>query len=195
MVLTSYEKENCLKVGYARISTTGQTHDAQVDALTRAGCERIFIETASGSRSDRPVLKEALEFLRPQDMLIVTKLDRAARSLRHLLDIMDRLSQRGIEFVSLTEALDTSSPGGKLVFSIFGAIAEFERSLIVERTQAGLAAARQRGRTGGRPRKMTDAKIKAAKKLLAGDHSTSEVAAMLGVSVPTLFRHCPASQR
>lgn len=184
-----------MKVGYARVSTTGQTLDAQMDALTRAGCERVFRETASGSRSDRPVLAEALSFLRPGDALVVTKLDRAARSLRHLLDIMETLSKRNIEFVSLTESLDTSNPGGKLVFSIFGAIAEFERSLIVERTQAGLAAAKSRGRTGGRPRKMTEEKVRAARQLLDQDHSATEVAAMLGVSVPTLFRHCPASQR
>lgn len=195
MLGTSYEKEDDLKVGYARVSTTGQTLDAQVDALTRSGCERIFPETASGSRSDRPILAEALEYLRPGDTLVVMKLDRAARSLRHLLDIMETLSRRKVEFVSVTEALDTSSPGGKLVFSIFGAIAEFERSLIVERTQAGLAAAKRRGRTGGRPRKMTDEKVIAARKLLSQDHSATEVAAMLGVSVPTLFRHCPASER
>ena len=184
-----------MQVGYARISTGGQNLDGQMDALRDAGCERIFEETASGSRSDRPVLAEALEFIREGDVLVTYRLDRIARSLPHLISIMDDLKHRSVGFRSLTESLDTSSPGGRLVFHIFGAISNFEVDLIRERTRTGLEAARKRGRIGGRPRRMTDEKIRAAKRLLADGTPVKEVASSLGVSVPTLFRWCPASER
>lgn len=184
-----------MKVGYARISTGGQNLEGQLDALQAAGCERVFEETASGTRSDRPVLAQALEFVREGDVLVTYRLDRIARSLPHLITIMDELSQRGVEFRSLTENLDTNSPGGRLIFHIFGAISNFEVDLIRERTRTGLDAARKRGRVGGRPRRMTDDKVRAAKKLLADGTPVKEVANSLGVSVPTLFRWCPASDR
>ncbi len=184
-----------MKVGYARISTGGQNLEGQLDALQEAGCEKIFQETASGSRADRPVLAEALKFVRDEDVLVTYRLDRIARSLPHLITIMNDLGQRGVEFRSLTENLDTSSPGGRLIFHVFGAVSQFELDLIRERTRTGLEAARKRGRVGGRPRVMTDDKIRAAKKLLADGTPVKEVAGSLGVSVPTLFRWVPASAR
>jgi DNA invertase Pin-like site-specific DNA recombinase len=138
-------------IGYARVSTGEQTLDLQTDALRKAGCERLFTDTASGARADRPGLAEALDFIRPSDTLVVWRLDRLGRSLRHLIETITDLEKRGIGFRSLNEAIDTTSPGGKLVFHIFGALAEFERDLIRDRTRAGLEAARARGRKGGRP--------------------------------------------
>ena len=142
-------------LGYARVSTTDQRPGLQVDALERAGCYRVFTETASGARADRPVLAQVLDQLRPGDTLIVWKLDRLGRSLRHLVDVVTGLADRGVGFRSLQESIDTTTPGGKLVFHVFAALAEFERDLIRERTSAGLAAARARGRHGGRPSVMT----------------------------------------
>ena len=138
-------------LGYARVSTTDQQPQLQVDALIAAGCYRVFTETASGARTDRPTLEQVLDQLRPGDTLVVWKLDRLGRSLRHLVDTVTGLAERGIGFRSLQEAIDTTTPGGKLVFHVFAALAEFERDLIRERTNAGLAAARARGRHGGRP--------------------------------------------
>jgi DNA invertase Pin-like site-specific DNA recombinase len=134
-------------LGYARVSTTDQQPQLQVDALTAAGCYRVFTETASGARPDRPTLEQVLDQLRPGDTLVVWKLDRLGRSLRHLVDTITGLADRGIGFRSLQEAIDTTTPGGKLVFHVFAALAEFERDLIRERTSAGLAAARVRGST------------------------------------------------
>ncbi len=139
-------------LGYARVSTLEQTLALQQDALTQAGCERTFTDTASGSQDVRPGLTEALDFARPGDTLVVWRLDRLGRSLRHLIDTVALLQERGIGFKSLQEQIDTTTSGGKLVFHVFGALAEFERDLIRERTQAGLLAARARGRLGGRPR-------------------------------------------
>ena len=132
-------------LGYARVSTTDQQPQLQVDALERAGCYRVFTETASGARVDRSVLEQLLDQLRPGDTLVVWKLDRLGRSLRHLVDTVTGLAERGIGFCSLQEAIDTTTPGGELVFHVFAALAEFERDLIRERTAAGLAAARARG--------------------------------------------------
>jgi DNA invertase Pin-like site-specific DNA recombinase len=132
-------------LGYARVSTTDQQPQLQVDALQRAGCYRVFVETASGARSDRPALAQLLDQLRPGDTLVVWKLDRLGRSLRHLVDTITGLADRGIGLRSLQEAIDTTTPGGKLVFHVFAALAEFERDLIRERTTAGLVAARDRG--------------------------------------------------
>src|SRR5512146_3189384 len=139
-------------VGYARVSTADQTPALQRDALSAAGCGRLFTDTASGAKAERPGLDEALEFLRPGDTLVVWRLDRLGRSLRHLIETVSLLEQRGIGFRSLQESIDTTTSGGKLVFHVFGALAEFERDLIRERTSAGLLAARARGRKGGRPR-------------------------------------------
>ena len=155
-------------VGYARVSTHDQTLALQQDALERAGCDRIFADTASGATAERSGLEDALAFARPGDTLVVWKLDRLGRSLPHLIETIARLQERGIGFRSLTEQLDTTTSGGKLVFHIFGALAEFERDLIREHTQAGLLAARAQGRRGGRPRAAalnTPAKIALAKKL------------------------------
>src|SRR5215207_1851051 len=159
-------------LGYARVSTTDQHPQRQVDALERAGCYRVFTETASGARTDRPVLEQLLDQLRPGDTLVVWKLDRLGRSLRHLVDIITGLADRGVGFCSLQEAIDTTTPGGKLVFHVFAALAEFERDLIRERTAAGLAAARARGRHGGRPSVLTDHKLQVAQEMYASGQYT-----------------------
>ena len=137
--------------GYARVSTDGQSVEAQVAALTAAGAEKVFREVASGAKTDRAQLRRLLDALAPGDVLTVTRLDRLARSLKHLIETITSLNERGIGFKSITEAIDTTTSGGKLIFHIFGALAEFERDIIRERTQAGLTAARARGRKGGRP--------------------------------------------
>jgi predicted site-specific integrase-resolvase len=143
-------------IGYARVSTVDQNLALQRDALTEAGCAKIFTEQMSGAVTDRPALHDALQFARSGDTLIVWKLDRLARSMKQLIETVESLRLRGIGFRSLTEALDTTTAQGRLVYHMFGALAEFERSLIRERTQAGLAAARRAGRTGGRPPKLTE---------------------------------------
>ena len=160
-------------IGYARVSTFEQILDLQRDALTAAKCDRIFTDTMSGSRSDRPGLEQALDYLREGDVLVVWRLDRLGRSLKYLIEVITNLNERGIGFRSLTEQIDTTTSGGKLIFHVFGALAEFERDIIRERTQAGLAAARARGRMGGRPKKLgTPTKVAMAKKLYA-DHRHS----------------------
>ncbi|MEP1637254.1 recombinase family protein [Ascidiaceihabitans sp.] len=186
-----------MKIGYARISTDTQTHDAQIAALNAAGCEKIYTEIASGAKRDRPVLAEAMEYLRPNadDTLVVYKLDRVARSLPHLIEIMEQLKASGIEFQSVTEAIDTNTPGGRLLFHVVAAIAEFERDLIRERTQAGLKAAKAKGRVGGRPRQMTEEKINAVRELLSSGTAVKDAAAAVGVSVPTLYRWLPGKGR
>lgn len=186
-----------MKIGYARVSTDGQTMDAQIDSLKNAGCEKVFTEVASGAKKDRPVLKEVMAYLRSDsdDVLTVYKLDRVARSLPHLIEIMADLNERKIGFQSLTEDINTSTPGGKLLFHIMGAISEFERDLILERTQTGLKAARAKGRIGGRPRQMTDDKIKAVRELLASGTPVKDAATAVGVSVPTVYRWLPGTSR
>ncbi|SDX97075.1 Site-specific DNA recombinase [Albimonas donghaensis] len=176
-------------VGYARISTREQSMDGQLDSLHQAGCDKVFTEVASGAREDRPVLREALEYARPGDVLVCFKLDRVARSLPHLTNLVADLDHRQIGLRSLTEEIDTSTPGGRLVFHVFGAIAQFERDLIRERTRVGLDAARKRGRTGGRPKSMTPAKLDAARRLIQSGTPVREIADSLGVSVPTVYRH------
>ena len=138
-------------IGYARVSTGEQTLDLQLDALATAGCAKTSTETASGAKAERPVLADVLGYLRAGDTLVVWRLDRLGRSLRHLIETIAALAERGIGFKSLTEQIDTTTPGGKLIFHVFGALAEFERDLIRERTKAGLEPARARGRVGGRP--------------------------------------------
>lgn len=184
-----------MEVGYARISTQDQTIDAQVDALEASGCERVFTEVASGSKKGRAVLHQVLEFLRPGDTLVVFKLDRVARSLSHLIELMNHLQSKGIGFRSLTEEINTTTPGGKLLFHLMAAIAEFERDLIRERTMHGLKAARAKGRIGGRPRQMTEDKIDAVRTLLENGTPVKDAAAAVGVSVPTLYRWLPGSAR
>src|SRR4051794_34746028 len=180
-------------LGYARVSTVDQNLALQRDALTEAGCAKIFTEQMSGAVTDRPALYDALEFARSGDTLIVWKLDRLARSMKQLIETVETLRLRGIGFRSLTEALDTTTAQGRLVFHMFGALAEFERSLIRERTQAGLAAARRLGRTGGRPPKLTEDDIEAAKAMLANpDIAVTQIAQRLGVSPATLYRYLPA---
>lgn len=184
-----------MKIGYARVSTKDQELNLQTDALRQAGCERIFEERASGARRDRPALKEALDFAREGDVLVVWRLDRLARSLRQLIGTVEDLRQRGVEFQSLTESIDTTTPGGTLVFHVFGAVAEFERSIIQERTRAGLAAARDRGRMGGRPPALTTDQVEFARTMLAhSDATVSSVATQLGVSPATVYRHLPGGR-
>lgn len=184
-----------MKVGYGRVSTADLSMDLQLQAFEREGVEKTFIETASGAQRDRPELAKALEFLRPGDCLIVWKLDRLGRSLRQLIDTVEDLNRRGIEFRSITENLETTTSGGKLIFHVFGALAEWERSLIRERTMAGLRAAKEAGKVGGRPRALSDKDIAAARALLAsGGATVKEVAERLGVSVPTLYRYLPAAR-
>jgi DNA invertase Pin-like site-specific DNA recombinase len=149
-------------IGYARVSTSEQSLDLQTDALTKAGCERIFTDTAGGAKSERPGLTEALKFMRENDVLVVWKLDRLGRSLKHLIETVLALQNAQKGFRSLQENIDTSTSGGKLFFHIFGALAEFERDIIRDRTKAGLASARSRGRLGGRPPVMDAKKLKMA---------------------------------
>jgi DNA invertase Pin-like site-specific DNA recombinase len=176
-------------LGYARVSTLEQDAALQHDALKAAGCFRSWTDTASGSLTDRPELGAVMDALRPGDTLVVWRLDRLGRSLPHLIETVRGLAERGIGFRSLQEAIDTTTPGGRLVFHIFGSLAEFERDLIRERTMAGLAAARRRGRVGGRPTVMTVAKTKQAQRMVTAGTPLTEVADVLGVSRTTLYRH------
>jgi DNA invertase Pin-like site-specific DNA recombinase len=179
-----------MEIGYARVSTGEQTLNLQRDALRQAGCGRLFEETASGATADRPVLAEALAYLRPGDVLVVWRLDRLGRSLQHLITVVADLAQRGIGFKSLTEQIDTTTSGGKLVFHVFGALAEFERELIRERTHAGLAAARARGRIGGRPKKLAEPQQRAVARALyaSGQSDVATICRTLGISRATLYR-------
>jgi DNA invertase Pin-like site-specific DNA recombinase len=180
-------------IGYARVSSHDQNLDLQLQALSTAGCDKVFTETVSGAAAERPQLAAALAYVRAGDTLVVWKLDRLARSLRQLIDTVQDLKTRGVRFASLTEAIDTTTSSGELFFHIFGALAEFERALIRERTKAGLAAALARGRKGGRPKSLTDADIVAAKQLLLNPTiSVKEVAARLNVCDSTLYRYVPA---
>lgn len=182
-------------VGYARVSTQDQKTELQMDALRAIGCERIFVEKASGAQRERPELKAALEYVRAGDTIVVWKLDRLARSLKQLIETVDELQRREIGFRSLTESIDTTTPGGRLIFHIFAALAEFERSIIRERTIAGLAAARARGRKGGRPPSLGEEDLLIAKTLLK-DQSLSvlQIAKTLGVTSSTLYRYLPSAR-
>jgi DNA invertase Pin-like site-specific DNA recombinase len=182
-----------LLIGYARVSTQDQNLELQAEALAKAGCKRVFEDKISGSRSERPGLSKTLEMLREGDTLVVWKLDRLGRSVKNLVDLVAELHKKGIQFKSLTDAIDTSTPSGRFFFHIMASLAEMERELTVERTRAGLEVARQLGRRGGRKRQMTDSKIESAKKLLASGVPPRDVAKNLGVSVPTLYRWIPAS--
>ncbi len=180
-------------IGYARVSTQDQNLDLQTEALRKAGCKKIFDDKISGSHAERPGLAKVQEALRDGDTLVVWKLDRLGRSVKHLVDLVGELHKRGVQFKSLTDAIDTGTASGRFFFHVMASLAEMERELTIERTQAGLKVARQLGRTGGRKRLMTESKIKSAKKLLASGVPPRDVAANLGVSVPTLYRWIPAS--
>lgn len=177
-------------IGYVRVSTSDQNLDLQIDALKTAGYDKIHKDIASGAKDDRTGLIDVLTYIRKGDTLVVWKLDRLGRSLRHLIDTINQINARGCYFKSLQENIDTCTSGGKLIFHIFGALAEFERDIIRNRTRAGLAAARKRGNTGGRPKKMDDKKIALAKTLFADkSNSINEICDILKVSKATLYRY------
>jgi DNA invertase Pin-like site-specific DNA recombinase len=179
-------------IGYARISTLDQTLALQQDALTAAGCEQLYTDTVSGSVTTRPGLTEALSHLRPGDTLVVWRLDRLGRSLAHLIDTIRQLQEQGIGFRSLQEQIDTTTSGGKLIFHVFGALAEFERELIRERTHAGLQAARARGRLFGRPKVLSPQEVKQLRTLAKDDRNTvGEICHTLGISRATYYRYLP----
>ena len=182
-------------IGYARVSTEDQNLALQLDALKKIGCERVFTDKVGGARVVRPGLTDALSHLRAGDTLVVWKLDRLGRSVKGLVDLVNGLEAREVHFRSLTDGIDTKTPAGRFFFHIMASLAQMERELIGERTRAGLAAARKLGRIGGRKRRMTDSKIKAASRLLAGGTPPRDVAENLGVSIPTLYRWLPASTR
>ena len=183
-------------IGYARISTADQTLDLQLDALKKAGCEQIFTDRVSGTKAERKGLTEALSHLRAGDTLVVWRLDRLGRSLRHLIDTITALNDRGVGFKSLQENIDTTTSGGKLVFHIFGALAEFEREIIRERTQAGLQSARSRGKVGGRPKALTPKEVQMLNNMAADKSLTvSDICKTLGIGRTTFYRYVRAGER
>lgn len=186
--MSSANETKAMTFGYARVSTSEQDEALQLDALTAAGVDRIFTDTASGSTSSRPALDELLGQLRTGDTVVVWRLDRLGRSLRHLIDLFAELESRGVEVRSLTESLDTSTPGGRLTFHLFAAMAQMERDLIRERTNAGLAAARARGRVGGRPTVMPPEKASTARQMKSAGADVSTIARVLGVSRASVYR-------
>jgi len=180
-------------VGYARVSTSDQNMDLQLSALEKIGCERFYQDQMSGTKTNRPGLEMALEVLRENDTLVVWKLDRLGRTVKGLIELVNQLEKKNIHFKSITDNVDTSTPSGRFFFHIMASLAQMERELIAERTKAGLAAAKAKGRVGGRKRKMTNSKIESAKKLLAAGILPKDVAYDLGISIPTLYRWIPAS--
>ena len=184
-------------IGYVRVSKHEQNEALQIDALRKAGCVKWFLDKITGSKFERKGLDEPLAYLRPGDTLVVWKLDRAGRSLKHLIDLLNMLKERNIDFVSITEKIDTTTPGGKLIFHMMGALAEFERDLIRERTNAGLEAARARGRTGGRPKALRSPSKVAMVLSLYHDktHSIDEICEQLHISRSTLFRYVRQSKQ
>ena len=182
-------------VGYARVSTADQHLDLQRDTLTQDGSGRIFTDTASGAKAERPGLAQALNYLREGDMVAVWKLDRLGRSLKDLLEIVTALEQRGIGFKSLQESMDTTTPGGKLVFHVFAAVAEFERGVIRQRTNAGLKAARARGRNDGRPRKLFRKGVELAVTMLRDPNNCiDDMCATVGISRATRYGYAKAAR-
>lgn len=183
-------------IGYARVSTREQNPDGQTDLLSAAGCERVFVEHASGVLAKRPVLEDALDYLRTGDTLVVTKLDRLGRSVRNLKEVAEGLQARGIGLKALSQGIDTTTPGGRLFFHMLAAIAEFEHDLIVERTQDGLAAARARGRKGGGRFKMTATKARQARAMYdEKTYTVQQIAETFGVSRGTIYRHLAQDAR
>lgn len=182
-----------MKIGYARVSTDDQNLSLQKDALHAAGCERIFEDRMSGTKSERPGLSDAMAFMREGDTLVVWRLDRLGRSLTDLIAMVGRLESLGTGLASIHESIDTSSSTGRLVFHIFGALAEFERNLIRERTRAGLQAARARGRVGGRPRALNPDQQKLVVRLYEEkQHTVQQICEMMGISRPTLYKYVAA---
>ena len=184
-----------MRIGYARVSTEEQSLALQLDALRQAGCERVFTEKASAAKTSRLGLSEVRSHLRPGDVLVVWKLDRLGRSVTGLVDLVGALVEEGVQFQSLTDGIDTTTPHGRFFFHLMASLAQMERELIGERTKAGLEAARKRGRVVGRKRRMTPSKIASAQQLLRGGMPPWEVAHALGGSIPTLYRWVPASSR
>jgi DNA invertase Pin-like site-specific DNA recombinase len=182
-----------LLIGYARVSTEDQNLQLQLDVLKKTKCKRVFTDKMSGSRRDRPGLAEALSHLRSGDTLVVWKLDRLGRTVKGLVDLVSQLEADNVNFRSLTDGIDTATTAGRFFFHVMASLAQMERELTLERTKAGLVAARKLGRVGGRRRVMTDSKIKSAKKLLAHGVPPKEVARDLGVSIATLYRWLPAA--
>lgn len=182
-------------IGYARVSTVDQDLTMQLDALAAAGCEKIFTDKASGTKVDRAGLAEALAYAREGDSLVVWKLDRLGRSMKGLVDLAADLAARKVDLRSLTDGIDTKGAAGRFFFNVMAALAVMERELILERTMAGLAAAKRAGKIGGRKPSMTPAKLDAARKLLDAGQPPKDVASAVGVSVATLYRHCPAGER
>lgn len=178
-------------IGYARVSREDQNLELQLQALNAAGCERIFSEKKSGAKKERRVLQEALSHLRSGDTLVVWKLDRLGRTVKQLVDLVSELEAKQINFRSVTDKIDTTSSAGRFFFHVMASLSQMERELLIERTKAGLDAAKKLGRTGGRPRSMTESKVKSAKKLLRGGMSPKDVADDLGVSLATLYRWVP----
>jgi len=182
-----------MKVGYARVSTKEQSFDLQVDALRKAGCEKIYREIVSGARTERPILDQLIESLRPQDVLMIWKLDRLGRSLKHLVELINNLREKGIGLQSLNDPIDTTTPQGRLSFNLFASLAEFERDLIRERTRAGLSAARARGRKGGRPKGLSaqaeETASAAATLYLERKLSVMQIATQLGISKTTFYAY------
>ena len=181
-------------IGYARVSSDDQDLSLQIDALTKTGCTKIFSDKLSGTKKTRPGLEDAISHLRAGDSLVIWKLDRLGRTVKGLIDLVGKLEEKSIHFRSITEGIDTTTPAGRFFFHIMASLAQMERELLVERTKAGLAAAKKRGRTGGRKRIMTPGKIEAAKNLLEQGMPPRDVARNLEVSIPTLYRWCPASK-
>jgi len=179
-----------MKIGYARVSTQDQNLDLQIDALKKECCERIYEEKASGSKAERPELARMMEHLRSGDILVIWKLDRLGRSLRHLIDLVERLKNMGVELVSIQDKVNTATPAGKLIFAIFGALAEFERDIIRERTNAGLAAARARGRVGGRKKALNQSQVKILM-TMASDKSLpiGDICRQLKISKATYYNY------
>lgn len=182
-------------IGYARVSTADQTLLLQTDALTTTGCEKLFTEVASGARTERPGLEQAIAFCRRGDTLVVWKLDRMGRSMSHLIETIRRLERQGVGFRSLTEQIDTTTSSGRLIFHMFGALAEFERDLICERVQAGLKAARARGRKGGRPPISAETKALARALLTNKSLSVKQICKRLGIAKSTLYKYARATAK
>ncbi|MHB7411325.1 recombinase family protein [Klebsiella pneumoniae] len=182
-------------IGYARVSTGDQNLDLQKNALVRAECEQIFEDTASGKNARRPGLRRAIRRLKPGDSLVVWKLDRLGRSVRDLISLVSELQDKGIHFRSLTDSIDTSTPAGRFFFHVMSALAEMERELIVERTRAGLAAAREQGRVGGRRRVMTTEVVERCRRMLGTGATRQQVADVIGVGVKTIYKYFPAAVR
>jgi DNA invertase Pin-like site-specific DNA recombinase len=188
--LRTGENKNML-IGYARVSTDDQKLELQLDALKTAKCKRIFTDKLGGSRKERPGLNDALSHLRSGDTLIVWKLDRLGRTVKGLVDLISELEEQGVNFKSLTDGIDTTTSAGRFFFHVMASLAQMERELTLERTKAGLIAARKLGRVGGRKRIMTDSKINSARKLLASGHTPKDVSHDLGISIATLYRWIP----